>query len=68
MIDRTASAVNLARSMLSTLDRSRLETPVQTETLRMLLETIVDLGTPAQTRKVGDAATREVMGRVAKVT
>lgn len=60
--DRTASVVALARNVLGGVDKSRLETPVQTETLRLLLETLIDLGTPASVQKIADGASRSVMG------
>ena len=46
----------LARQMLLDLDDSRLETPVQTATLRMLLETLCDLLTDKS--KVAEAVTK----------
>ena len=61
-----ASTVNLAKSWLMTLDRSRIETPVPTETLRLWLETLIDLGTPSTDHGIGDAAARTVMGRTAE--
>jgi hypothetical protein len=59
----TASVVALAKSWLMTLDRTRLDTPVPTETLRLWLETIIDLGTPSADHTLGDSAMRTVMGR-----
>lgn len=44
--DTTATAANLARSILGSLDRSRLNTEVQTATLALLLETLVGLAEP----------------------
>lgn len=60
--DRTASVLSLARNILSGLDKSRLETPVQTESLRLLLTTLIELGTPPTVQKVADGANRTVMG------
>lgn len=40
----TASTVNLAKAMLFDLDRSKLDTPVRTATLELLLNTLVELG------------------------
>jgi len=45
-IDHVGSMVSLAKQMRMDLDRNSLETRVQTETLRLLLTTLIDLGTP----------------------
>lgn len=63
-----ASTVNLAKSWLMTLDRRQLETPVPTETLRLFLSTLIDLGTPAQTRDLADGAKKTVMGAMVQIT
>ena len=55
--------VNLAKTVLSGVDRKKLETPVQTETLCLLLETLIDLGTPDFDRKIGRAAEMEIVAR-----
>ena len=62
MIDQTASAVNAAKAILMGLDKNRIETPVQTEHLRWLLQTLVDLGTAPIEQKLADGAFRAVMG------
>lgn len=67
MIDRTATTVNLAKSILFGLDRKSLETPVQTQTLILLLDTLIDLGTPSVGQKVGDGAMRTVMAHTVAV-
>lgn len=66
--DRTASTVNLAKSWLFTLDRSKIDTAVPTETLRLWLETLIDLGTPSSAHEVGDSAARTVMGMTVRAT
>ena len=65
--DRTASVVSLARTVLAGLDQSRLETPVQTSTLKLLLETLVDLGAPANHHRVAESNAKTVMGHVMSV-
>ena len=78
MIDDTASAVNTAKGILMTLDKNRLETPVQTEQLRWLLQTLIDLGMQAPSilpraigkrseRDTNDNAARTVMGALVAV-
>jgi hypothetical protein len=67
MIDQTASAVNAAKGILMGLDKANIETPVQTETLRWLLETLVDLGTRPAENKVADSAFRSVLGHTVAV-
>lgn len=67
MIDETASTVNLARSILMGLDKSRIETPVQTETLRRLLNAVIDLGTRPIETKVADSAFKSVLGATVRV-
>ena len=58
--DATASVVNLARMMLGGLDESRVETRVATTTLRLLLETLIDVGAPAHHQKAAADAQRSV--------
>ena len=43
MIDRTVSVANLAKLHLRALDKSSLDTWVQTEELRLMLTTLVEL-------------------------
>ncbi len=66
--NQTASVVNLAKSWLMTLERSRIETPMPTETLRLILETLIELGTPAAAHEVADAGVRTVMGRTVAIS
>ena len=58
--DRIGSVVNLARTLRSSMDMSRLETPVQTHTLTLLLDTIIELGTPASVQKTAETARKSV--------
>lgn len=67
MHDRIATTVNLAKSIRMGLDKSTIETPVQTETLRLLLDTLIDLGTPPAVQKVAEGASRTVLGRVTAI-
>ena len=43
-INQTASVVNLAKSLRDGLDPSALNTTVQTQTLRLVLDTLIELG------------------------
>ena len=63
-----ASTVNLAKSWLMTLDSRQVETPVPTETLKLWLNTLVELATPAQTRDLADGAKKTVMGAMVQMT
>ncbi len=67
MIDETANAVNAAKGILMSLDKARIETPVQTETLRWLLTTLVELGTAPVETKVAESAFKSVLGRTVQV-
>ncbi len=66
--DRLASTVNLAKSWLMTLDARQVETQVPTETLRLWLNTLVEIATPAQTRDLGDEAKKTVMSAMVQMT
>ena len=62
----TATAANLARSVLTTIDRSRIETPVATATLVLLLETLVEMAEP-QREKVAENQARTVRQMAAQI-
>ena len=64
--NQVASTVALAKSWLLTLDRASIETKIPTATLELMLQSIVDMGTPAHDQAVSDAASRTVMGRMAQ--
>ena len=66
--DRTASVVSLARTVLAGLDQSRLETPVQTSTLKLLLETLVDLGAAAHHHRMAENNAKTVMGHTMSIS
>ena len=63
-----ASNVSLAKSILFGLDRSKLETSVPTATLVLLLNALIELGTPSADQKVNDGAIRAIMGHVVAVS
>ena len=62
--NHNASLLALARTVLSGVDRSKIETPVQTATLVLLLETLVELGTPVVNDKLETQAQRTVVGHL----
>lgn len=66
--DVTASAANLARSILSSLDRRRLNSEVPTATLVLLLETLVEMATPRATADRAEGLQRTVRSLVSQVT
>lgn len=66
--DRTASTVALARNILMGVDKEKLETPVQTHTLILLLETLIDLGTPGVFGKISDGAAKTVAASMVAVS
>ena len=61
--DQTASVLSLARNMLSGIDPRQIETRVNTASLELLLNTLIEIGTPAQ--PVADGAARTVAGHMA---
>lgn len=60
--NQVASVANLARAQLLALDRTSINTSVQTEMYRLLLETLIDLATPTQDQSIADSAHRTVLG------
>lgn len=62
--DQTASTVSLARQILQGIDRRSLNTPVQTESLVLLLTTFIDLATPRHPSH--EAAARTVATNMAR--
>lgn len=44
--DQTATVVNLAKAMRRDIDRASLTTSVQTATLELLLNSLIELGEP----------------------
>jgi len=65
--NEAASLANLARTVLSSVDRRRLETPVQTETLVLLLNRLIDLLEPRQAGELAQVADKSVRQLVASV-
>ena len=61
-----ASISALAKTILGGIDRSKLETPVNTEALKLLLEKLIELAEPAHHQKLADSAQRSVMGAIAE--
>ncbi len=62
-----ASIAAMAKSILAGLDPARLETPVQTASLRLILETLLSLTTAPDTLKVGQGAADAVQHRVSLI-
>ena len=62
--DRVTSTLNLARVVLGTIDPKTTHTPVQNESLKLLLNTLIELGTPQQHQKIAAEAKRTVEGMI----
>lgn len=62
--DRVTSTLNLARVVLGTIDSKTTHTPVQNESLKLLLNTLIELGTPAQHQKIAAEAKKTVEGMI----
>jgi hypothetical protein len=60
--NQVASVANLARAQLLALDRAAINTSIQTQTLVLLLTTLIDLATPTQDQSIADSAHRTVLG------
>jgi hypothetical protein len=65
MIDQLASTLSLARMMRMGLSGLRAE--VDTAQLRLILDTLIDLGTPQSTRALDAAAQKAVGDHIAHV-
>ena len=63
--DHTASIVSLARATLQGVDPLQEFSSVRTATFVLLLQTLVDLGSPVMEGKVADSAARSVAGTLA---
>jgi hypothetical protein len=63
--NQTSSIVNLARVVREGIDSRNVTTSVQTETLKLLLDTLIELGEPNHHAKVGDTARRTVESMIA---
>ena len=60
--DQTASVLALARNVLQGIDPSKIETPVNTASLQLLLGKLIELGSPAH--PVADVSARTVAEHV----
>lgn len=58
--NQTASVVNLARVRLGEIDLSREFHSIRSDTLKLLLETLIDLGAPEQNMRVAETSTRNI--------
>ena len=65
--DHTATVLSLARTTLQGVDPRKDQTIVRTASLVLLLQTLIDLGTPAHHDKAADAQMRSVMGTIAEI-
>lgn len=65
MHDQLASTMALARSMLMGINPEHENTLVRTASLKLLLDTLVELGTSAPTRSMNSDARRTVAGHLA---
>jgi hypothetical protein len=63
--NRISSISNLARTVRDGIVPGSLTTLVQTETLKLLLETLIELAEPAHHAKFADAAARTVASQIA---
>jgi hypothetical protein len=63
--DRVTSTLSLARVVLGTIDPKTTHTPVQNESLKLLLNTLIELGTPVQHQKIAAEAKKTVEGMIA---
>ncbi len=63
--NQTASVLALARNVLACIDVKRERTEVNTATLVLLLETLIDLGSPAQNERVAEGNGREIRSLMA---
>lgn len=64
--DTAASTISLARAQLMGIDRSQLETKIQTATLVMLLEALIGTGEGPAHEDIRQAGRKTVMGHFAR--
>lgn len=62
--DRVASTLSLARTLLAGVDPRADTTNIRTASLVLLLETLIDLGSPGSQSKMTEAAHRTVLGHI----
>ena len=58
--DQTASVVALARVALADIDFRQENTTINTARLKLLLETLIEVGSPNQNIRVAEASNNEV--------
>ena len=63
--DQTASVLALARNVRDSIDPATTHTPVQNESLKLLLNTLIEIGQPGQHRKLAEAAAKTVASMIA---
>ena len=66
--DVTSSTVNLARMILDGMDDHAEMTSVRTATLKLLLNTLINLGTPRHHDKLVDSSTRTVSDMMRQIS
>lgn len=62
--DTTASTLALARNVRDSIDTSRTHTLVQNETLKLLIDTLIELGQPGRHAKLAEAAAKTVASMI----
>jgi hypothetical protein len=63
--DQTASVLALARNVRDSIDTTRTHTLVQNESLKLLIDTLIELGQPSRHAKIADAAAKTVASMIA---
>lgn len=64
--NQVASVLALARNMRDGIDPSKVTTPVQTASLRLVIDTLLELGQPEHHAKHNEAAQRTVAEMIAQ--
>jgi hypothetical protein len=63
--DHVSSVLALARNVRDSIDPSKTHTLVQNESLKLLMNTLIELGTPGQNKKLAESAAKTVAGMIA---
>ncbi len=63
--DHISSVLSLARVVLGGIDPSTTHTSVQNESLRLLINTLLEVSQPGHQRKMAEDAKRTVAGMIA---
>jgi hypothetical protein len=66
--DQVASVCALARNVRGGLDMAQVNTSINTATLDLLLETLIDLGAPPQNSRFAETQAKTVAGSLAALT